>query len=101
MLYNAVALTFATLASMLYAPTIAFAEKDCEVAIPEAFVTAVFTPPVKTAEAPLLGTVNVTVIPGTGRSCASFTRTDSGDPKSVETTVSCPEPPFTVRLLGV
>jgi hypothetical protein len=50
----------------LYGPAIAFAVKTAAVAIPLAFVVAVFTPPANVPLAPDPGAVNVTTTPLTG-----------------------------------
>ena len=67
-------------------------------AVPEASVTAVAAE--RFAEAPVVGTTNATVAPGTGLPEASLTRTASGAVKGELTTVLCPEPPVIVRALG-
>jgi hypothetical protein len=66
-----------------YVPTVLFAVNSADVATPELFVTAVFTPALKMPEAPVAGAVNVTVIPGSGAPNVSFTRTLSGNVNAV------------------
>src|ERR1700730_2574821 len=62
------------LATTLYGPpAVAFAVNIAEVAIPLAFVVAVFSPPAKLPLAPLVGAVNVTSTPLTGLFPASIT----------------------------
>ena len=58
---------------------------SAEVANPEEFVTAVFTPPAKLPEAPLLGAVKVTVAPLTGFPLLFSTSATNGLAKAVPT----------------
>jgi hypothetical protein len=67
------------------------AVKTGDVATPEPFVVAVFTP-AKLPLAPLPGTVNVTVAPLTGLPPASFTVTASGFANAVLMVVLCGVP---------
>jgi hypothetical protein len=75
--------TPATDAVTEYVPNVLFAVGSAEVAMPAAFVTAVFTPPAKVAEAPVEGSAKVTVTPEIGRPVVSFTNTLSGAENAV------------------
>ena len=68
------------------------AEKATDVAIPDAFVMAVFTPPAKAPLAPLPGAVKVTVAPLTGLELESFTTTTIGAAKTVLMVALCGDP---------
>jgi hypothetical protein len=72
-----------------------------EVATPEAFVVAVFTPPANVPLAPLPGAANVTVTPLTGLPPASFTVATSGDPYAALIVALCGVPPVAVIEAGV
>jgi hypothetical protein len=74
--------------------------KTAEVAIPLAFVVAVFTPPAKAPLAPLVGAVNVTSTPLTGLFPASVTVATKTAPKAVLIAALCPEPLVTATLAG-
>ena len=74
--------------------------KTAEVATPDAFVTAVFTPPANVPLAPLPGAANVTVTPLSRLLPASLTVADSAVPKAVFTVALCETPPVTVMLAG-
>jgi hypothetical protein len=63
-----------------------------EVAIPAAFVVAVFTPPANAAPAPLDGTVKVTVAPLIAAPLAFCTITTNGLANAVLTVALCPLP---------
>jgi hypothetical protein len=65
--------TPATDAMTLYDPAVAFAVSMADIAMPDAFVTAVFAPPTKVADGPLDGAVNVTVTPLTALPAPSRT----------------------------
>ena len=65
----------------------AFAENTADVARPEAFVVAVFTPPANDPLAPLPGALNVTNTPLSGLSVASLTSATKGAANEVLTTV--------------
>src|ERR1700693_2783288 len=69
------------------------------VAIPLAFVVAVFTP-ANVPLAPLLGAVNVTVTPLTGLLLASLTMATSGLAKAAVTAALCGDPLDTVIEAG-
>ena len=71
-----------------------------DVATPEEFVVAVFTPPANVPEAPLLGTVNVTVAPLTALLFESFTVAISALVKAVLTVALCGVPPVAVIEAG-
>jgi hypothetical protein len=64
------------------------------VAMPAALVSA--GDPVKAADAPEPGAVNVTGAFATGFPCASVTRTERDDAKASPTVALCPPPPFAV-----
>ena len=76
------------------------AVKATDVARPEPFVNAVFTPPAKAADAPPGGTAKVTGMPGTALPLPSFTNTDSGLAKAAFTDAVCEPAPFTVIDVG-
>jgi hypothetical protein len=76
----------------LYEPTMAFAVKTLEVAIPDAFVTAV-APPANVPPAPLAGAANVTVTPLTGFPPLSLTVAMSFAAKAVLIVAVCGVPP--------
>src|ERR1700730_8944667 len=81
------------LATTLYGPpAVAFAVNTAEVAIPLAFVVAVFSPPAKLPLAPLVGAVNVTSTPLTGLFPASVTVATKGAVNAVLIDALCPEP---------
>ena len=71
-----------------------------EVAVPEAFVTAVFWPPANEPLAPLPGAANVTVAPLTGLLPESRTSTVNGFPKGELSGALCGDPPVIVRDAG-
>jgi hypothetical protein len=71
-----------------------------DVAIPEAFVVAVFTPPAKVPLAPVPGAPNVTVTPLTGFPPESFTTATSGAAKAVLILALCGVPLTTAMLLA-
>jgi hypothetical protein len=71
-----------------------------DVATPDAFVVAVFTPPAKLPLAPVLGAVNVTVTPVSAFPLASITLATSGAPKAVSSFVLCGVPLVAVILAG-
>ncbi len=74
----------------------AFAVNTAEVATPDALVVAVFTPPAKVPEAPLLGAANVTVTPLTPLPPEVCTVTDSVLANAVLIVVLCGVPPAAV-----
>lgn len=74
-------------------PNTPFAVKTGDTATPEAFETAVFTPPAKAPLAPLAGSVNVTVTFAAGFPPASFTVAIRGEPKAVLMVALCGVPP--------
>src|SRR5713226_3093111 len=89
------------LATTLYGPpAVAFAVNVADVAIPLAFVVAVFTPPANVPLAPLPGAVKVTATPLTGLFPASVTVATKGAPKAVLIAALCPEPLVTTTLAG-
>src|SRR5580704_3387834 len=67
--------------------------------MPDAFVTAVFTPPAKLTLAPLPGALNVTVAPLTGLELESLTTTTSGAAKA-PLIVALWLDPLTTAMLG-
>src|SRR4051812_17735044 len=71
-----------------------------EVAIPDAFVTPVFTPPAKLTLGPLEGATNDTVTPLTGLPAASLTVATRGLPNSVPTSALCRFPLVAVIEAG-
>ena len=90
-----------TLATTVYGPpAVALAVNVAEVAIPLAFVVAVFTPPAKVPLAPLVGAVNVTTTPLTGLFPASVTNTTNGAVNAVLIATLWPEPLDTATLAG-
>jgi hypothetical protein len=80
---------------------VAFAVNTAEVAMPEALVVAVFTPPAKVPLAPLPGAENVTVTPLTGFPPASFTRAVNGAAKAVLIVALCGVPLLATMLAAV
>lgn len=72
-----------TEAATEYAPAVLFAVNICDVAMPDALVTAVLTPPAKVPVAPVAGALKITVTPETGALAASLTATLSGKPNAV------------------
>ncbi len=88
-----------TVAATMYPPSVPFAVNTVDVATPLPFVTAVFVV-AKLPLAPLLGAVNVTVIPLSRSPPVSLTVTTSGDAKAVLTAALCPEPLVTVTEAG-
>jgi hypothetical protein len=78
-----------------------FAVNAADVATPEEFVVAVFTPPANVPEAPLVGAVNVTVTPLTAFPPGSFTVALSGLAKAVLTVALCGVPPVAVIEAGL
>src|ERR1700751_3953844 len=78
----------------------AFAVNTAAVAIPLAFVLAVFTPPAKAPLAPLVGALNVMVFPGTGFPKASCTVAAIFVGKAVFTVVLCGVPAVAVIDAG-
>src|ERR1700740_1107669 len=70
----------------------ALAVKTAEVALPEALVVAVFTPPANVPEAPLLGAMKVTITPLTGFALESVTVATSGLANALPTAVLCGVP---------
>jgi hypothetical protein len=92
--------TLATDAFTVYEPTVELALTATDVATPDALVVAVTVPPAKVALAPLPGAAKVTTTPGTGLLFASFTVTDSGEPKTVLIAVLCVMPPVAVIDAG-
>jgi len=77
---------------------VAFAGNTADVAIPLAFVTAVFTPPANVPPAPLAGALNVTVTPTTALPPASFTVATSGAANAVPSVALCGVPLVAVML---
>lgn len=75
-----------------------FAVKTAAVAIPDAFVVAVFTPLAKAPLAPLAGAVKVTVTPLTGLLNESFTVACSWVANAVLTAALCGVPAVAVML---
>jgi hypothetical protein len=73
-----------------------------EVATPAAFVLAeaVFEPPANVPLAPLVGALNVTVVPATGLPKESATVACNGLGKAVFTVVVCGVPPVAVIEAG-
>jgi hypothetical protein len=81
------------LATTLYGPpAMALAVNVAEVATPDAFVVAVFTPPANAALAPDAGGVKVTTIPLTGLFPASVTVATRGAAKAVLIAALCGVP---------
>jgi hypothetical protein len=72
-----------------------------EVAIPDALVVAVFTPPAKVPAAPLAGAVNVTVTPLTGLPAEFRTVAAKGPAKAVLTLALCGVPPLAIIDAGL
>ncbi len=70
----------------------ALAVNAADVATPEELVVAVFTPPAKVPEAPLLGAVNITDIPLTPLPPEFFTVTTSAPVNAVLTAALCGVP---------
>jgi len=66
--------------------------KAAEVAIPDALLIAVFSPPANVPEAPLAGAENVTVTPPTGLPPESFTVATKRLAKGVPTVADCGVP---------
>jgi hypothetical protein len=71
---------------------VAFAVNTADDATPEAFVAAVFTPPAKVPDAPLLGGANDTIAPLTALPPPSFTVTVRRPPNAVLTVALCGVP---------
>jgi len=63
-----------------------------DVANPDEFVAAVFVPPAKLPDAPLLGAVNVTITPLTGFPLLSSTNATNGLANAVPTGALCGVP---------
>ena len=63
-----------------------------DIANPEELVTAVFVPPAKLPDAPLLGAVNATITPLTGFPLLSCTNATSGLANDVPTGALCGVP---------
>ena len=72
-----------------------------DVATPEELVVAVFTPPAKVPDAPLVGAVKVTVTPLTAFPSESFTVALSRLAKAVPTLALCGVPPVAVIEAGL
>ncbi len=87
-------------ADTLYAPAVPFAVNVAEVAIPEALVTAVVTPPANVPLAPPPGAANVTVTPLSGLDPESFTMTTSGAPNAALTAAVWADPLITATVAG-
>ena len=78
----------------------ALAVNVAEVAVPEEFVIAVFTPPAKVPLAPVDGAVNVTVRSPMGFPSGSLTTTTKGAEKAVRMAALCGVPLFGTMLVG-
>jgi len=92
--------TPATAAVTAYDPAVALAVNTAEVATPDVFVVAVFTPPAKLPLAPLPGAVNVTTTPATGLLLLSLTVATSGVAKAVPMVALCGVPLVAMIELG-
>jgi hypothetical protein len=92
--------TPATEAVTVSDPATLLAVNTCEVAAPEALVTAVFTPPAKVPLAPLKGAANDTVTPLKGLPPASLTVACKGLAKAVLVSALCGVPPLAVMDAG-
>jgi hypothetical protein len=75
-----------------------FAVNTAAVAMPEAFVVPVLTPPAKLPLAPLPGAANVTVTPFTGLPPASFTVACNCTANAAPTVALCGVPAVAVML---
>ena len=82
----------------MYDPVVPLAVNTAAVAMPEAFVVAVVTPPANVPLAPLPGAVNVTVTPLTGLFEASFTVVWKAVVNAVFTVALCGVPTVAVML---
>jgi hypothetical protein len=71
-----------------------------DVATPDAFVTAVLTPPAKVPLAPVAGAANVTVTPATPFTPTSRTVATSGAANVVLIVTICPDPLVTEMDVG-
>src|SRR5260370_33010685 len=78
-----------------------FAVKTAAVAIPEAFVVAVVTPPANVPLAPLPGDAKVTAAPLTGLLRESFTAACRWIANAVFTVALCDAPAVAVMLAGI
>ena len=79
----------------------ALAVNAADVATPEELVVAVFRPPAKVPDAPLVGALNVTVTPLTAFPLESFTVTLNRLAKAVPTGALCGVPPVAVIAAGL